>query len=417
MTSEMTEGLSVAQSRTERCPYCGQPITREQFVEITVKVEREVANKARIELTHQRQQLEAQFDSRVSLEVAKRDKRRERDFSKLQRELAAGRKALDKDRRTIAARAALFEKQQQKAEADFRRREAKLEEDARRRASELARQEKERLEIAAQREKSAHEKERLAWDRKQNSLLKKIEDLNRRAAERTPLALQDYSEESLLSELTAAFKDQGDRIERLARGRQSGDIQQSVRYRDEEVGVIVYEVKNVKTWSNSFVDQAKRYRTIHNTEHVVLVSTTLPSKVRAVTMKDGILICEPEHAILMARVLREGIVKIAKAKLSTGEREAKVAQLYLYLNSDDYRGKAEGVVDGVRKLRELQSAERDAHQRTWQKQEQQHKRIDDDIGEVKSKVEAIIESDVPRVAVHHTKRKKRTSLAEEIATP
>ena len=134
-------------------------------------------------------------------------------------------------------------------------------------------------------------------------------------------------------------------------------------------------------------------------------------------MKDGILVCEPEHAILMARVLRDGIVKIAKAKLSTAEREAKVAQLYVYLNSDDYRGKAEGVVDGVRKLRELQSAERDAHQRTWQKQEQQHKRIDDDIGEVKSKVEAIIESDVPRVAVHHTKRKKRTSLAEEIATP
>src|SRR5256712_13883052 len=142
MTSETTEGLSLAQSRTERCPYCGQPITREQFVEITAKVEREVANKARIELTHQRQQLQAQFDARVSREVAKRDKSRERDFSQLQRELASGRKALDQDRRTVAARAALFEKQQQQAEADFRRREAKLEEDAHRRASELARHEK-----------------------------------------------------------------------------------------------------------------------------------------------------------------------------------------------------------------------------------------------------------------------------------
>src|SRR2546428_3589128 len=98
MTSETTEGLAVAQSRTERCPYCGQPITREQFVEITAKVERDVANKARLELTHRRAELEAQFDVRVGREVAKRDKRRERDFAKLQRELAAGREAPHKGR-------------------------------------------------------------------------------------------------------------------------------------------------------------------------------------------------------------------------------------------------------------------------------------------------------------------------------
>ena len=405
----------MAEAKTERCPYCGQPITREQLVQIYSKVEKEVAEKSRIELADRRAELETQFEVRVTREVGKREGKLEREFARLQREQLAGRKALEKEKKSFKQRTALLEKQQRRAEADLERRGKKLMEDAHRLATELAKREKVRLEIASERERSQFEKERLDWQRTRTALEKHVGDLKRRVEEETPYALQEYSEGSLLADLRQAFKE--DHVERLERGQRIGDLKQTIAYRGQEVGLIVYEVKNVKAWQNSFVEQAKRHRTVHKTPHVVLVSTALPGKAKSLAVKDGILIVAPEHAVLVAGLLRDSLVNMARSKLSSSEREAKVAQLYAYLTSDDYRQRSEGVVDGVKKLRELQVSEQETHRRTWQKQEQQHKRIDDDIGEIRSKIDAILESEIPSVAVRDAKRKRRPLVAEEVATP
>ena len=76
--------------------------------------------------------------------------------------------------------------------------------------------------------------------------------------------------------------------------------------------------------------------------------------------------------------------------------------------------KAEGVVDGVRRLRDLQAAEQEAHRGVWPKQGQQHRRIGEDIGEIRSKVEAIVESEVPSVVLKPLKKRKAMELAREV---
>lgn len=329
--------------------------------------------------------------------------------------MAAGQKALEKERRNFASREGLAARRQQRAEAELRKREKRIDEEARRRVAELAERERARFEADSAQQRSAFEQERLQWRRKEDGLEKQVDVLKRRIEEKTAHALEEYSVDALLSDLQDNFRE--DRVERLERGRNVGDVRQAIGYRGQEVGEIIYELKNVKSWLNAFLEQAKRYRTVHNTPHVVVVSTALPGKAKNLTMKDGVLVVTPDYAILVARLIRDGIIAMAKAKLSGEQKEAKVAQLYSYLTSDDYRQRAEGVVEGVRKLKELQSQEQESHRRTWQKQEQQHKKIDADIGEVRLKVEAIIESEVPSVAVRPVKKRKKPSLTEVVATP
>ena len=408
-------GCGLTQIRTERCPYCGQPITHDQLVRIREKVRKEVSAESRAALERRKSQLELEFHGRVTREVSKREKSLQREFDRLRRELTSGQSALTRERAALGKRETLAERRNQRAEAELDRRARKLEEEAKQRAKELAEREHVHFEAVAARQQAGFEKERLDWQRKQNALQKQVDGLMRRVEEKTAYALQEYSEEKLANDLREAFRDDG--IERLERGRRVGDVRQVVTYKGQEVGVIVFEVKNVKGWQNAFVEQAKQYRTVHNTPHIILVTAAMPGKTKSLTAKDGILVVAPEHAILVVRLIRDGLVAMARARLSTGEKEAKVAQLYVYLTSGEYREKAEGVVAGVRRLRDLQGQEQEAHRRVWQKQEQQHKKIDSDIGEIRSKVEAIIETEIPSVALKAARQRKKPPITDVVATP
>lgn len=405
----------MVEGKTERCPYCGQPITRTQLLEIRATVRKEVEAEAMVGLKRREQQLKAEFDVKLTRELDKRGRTLEREVGRLRKQLQAGKKAVEQQRRVLESRQALAERQLEKARRELEKRAAGLERQAERKAAELAKTEKARAEAVIERERLEFEKLKLEWQRKQNALEKQVGDLKRKVEEETAYALQEYSEDRLAADLREAFKE--DDIKRLPRGKNVGDVQQGVVYRGAEVGLIIYDVKNVKSWQNAFVDQAKKYRAVHNTPHVVLVSTAFPGREKNLAVKNGVLIVSPEHAVLVAGLLRESLVAMAKTKLSVEERGVKVAQLYAYLTSNEYRQRAEGIVDGVLKLRELQGKEIESHRRNWKQQEQQHKRIDEGIGEVRAHVEAIIESETPPVTVSVSRKKKTQPIEEIVATP
>ena len=52
----------------------------------------------------------------------------------------------------------------------------------------------------------------------------------------------------------------GDRIERISRGVKGADIIHSIMDGARLCGTIIYESKNVSTWNNAFVSQAKNIR-------------------------------------------------------------------------------------------------------------------------------------------------------------
>lgn len=403
------------EERTERCPYCGQPITRTQLVEIRAKVRREVEAEASAEFQRRERQLETEFEVKLNRELDKRRRTLEREMGQLKKLLQASQKAVEKQRRMLESRQAVAERQLAKARKELEKRAVNLDREAQRKAAELTNREKARSEAAMERERVEFERQKLDWQRKQDAMEKQVSDLKRKVEEETAYALQEYSEDRLVADLRGAFRE--DHVERLPRGRNVGDVKHGVVYRGEEVGVIIYDVKNVKSWQNAFVDQAKRYRTIHNTPHVVLVSAAFPGKAKNLAVKNGVLIVSPEHAILVAGLLRDSLVAMAKAKLSVQEREVKVAQLYAYLTSDEYRQRAEGIVDGVQKLRELQAKEMESHRRNWKQQDQQHKRIDESIGDVRAQVETILEAEVPPMTVSLRGKKKERPTEAIVVAP
>jgi hypothetical protein len=124
---------------------------------------------------------------------------------------------------------------------------------------------------------------------------KQNEDLERRLAGLTAADQGDMNEADIADELATAFPD--DVVTREGKG---GDILQEVRYhRDgdpESAGVILYECKDRKNWSNAFITQIKKDGKTRRTPYLLLVSKALPAKESGTCVREDVIVADPVHA-------------------------------------------------------------------------------------------------------------------------
>lgn len=233
-------------------------------------------------------------------------------------------------------------------------------------------------------------------------LQKEVEDLNRRLERKTAEELGRVPEEEL--ELALRHEFTNDRIERRGGGKRGGDLIHRVLEAGQEVGTIVYEVKNTLNWSNDFVEQAKKHRTTYSTPYVILVTRVFPAGWDEFAERDGILIVGPEKAPIVARILRGAILDLAKERAAGQEVQSKANELYGYLRSGDFKERVRAIFAAVEQLRLLQEQERRTHDRLWEKEAKLHRSLHGHTSEVESKIGSIVEGRVITITVPKGKR-------------
>ena len=122
--------------------------------------------------------------------------------------------------------------------------------------------------------------------------------------------------------LTEAFQEEEDYFERSKRGTAMGDI---IHYIKTPNGIletkIVYDNKSASTVTNQDIEKGQRYKKIHNTNYVIIVSSNLPKrevKNGLYGQKDGIVLVHPDIVVEVVKQIRQGIIKIsnyAKSKI------------------------------------------------------------------------------------------------------
>jgi hypothetical protein len=412
--------------RTERCPYCNQPITRDEFDRIQEKIRAEEKQKLRVQEVKLREQFEKErHDLR---EKWKEEKQKlETKNKQLEEERKALRETFDKEYSgKLKSEQEKF--QQQIAEKD---RQAKLQEKANReklekgfaqkfkiqqeyfnkqfdeqtkRAEEKSRvqveeQQKKRKELEGQiadlKEKQAKTFEegkkegRLESDKEKRKLQEQVADLQRQLEKKTSDELGSMSEEDLTRILKDAFPD--DKISRVAKGEEGGDVKHEVMYKGIGCGLIVYESKNVKTWSNSFLARAKDYKTIYNTPYVVLVSISFPAKENHFCIKESIIVVHPSIVVYVAAIIRQSILQLHRASLSLEEKETKMHEIYSYLAGDEFKVRLGEIFGSVKDLKKFQSEEKTRHNKLWSEQEQRFNLIQQSAFKIQSRLSKIIE--------------------------
>ena len=145
-------------------------------------------------------------------------------------------------------------------------------------------------------------------------------------------------------------------------------IQNIVTNSGEKLSIpIVYDRKTGETVTKLDIAKAKSYRTIHNTEHSIIVTDKGIKDNRLSEEREGILLVHPRVVADIAKRIRSFIIEMSKMAQCNKGRQTKQAKLYNYFTSAEYYRDFEEINVTKKKIDELQRREEDYHKTMWNK--------------------------------------------------
>jgi hypothetical protein len=331
----------------ETCPWCGQPISHDRFVEIEARIaekerqhfaelERQLIDKNRQELARRRADIEREAREQVQSELQEGLKKAEAAIHKAE-------ETADKARADADARIEKILAQQTRM----------LEE----RSKLLEEAETRRIE-AVNAEKNRAYAERLRLE-------EKLQSLSRQLQNKTAGELGEGGEIDLFEILRETFPH--DRITRVTKGTAGADILHEVIEDGRYCGRLIYEAKNRNAWRSSYVDKLKADQLEAGAEHAILCTNVFPAGSRQIHQEKGVLIAAPPRVAALSDILRKHLVQTHHLRLSNQARFEKSDALYAFITSDRCGELFEQIARKAEDLEELDQKERRDHENRWKR--------------------------------------------------
>jgi hypothetical protein len=124
----------------------------------------------------------------------------------------------------------------------------------------------------------------------------------------------------------------------------------------------------------------------------MVVSRVFPKKQRGMCVMDDVPIVEPRLATTLAAVMREGILEIAKLRLTKVGTDKKAQELFEYVIGNEFQTRFCDIADAVDGLKGIQKAERTWHENQWTKESRLHAQIEGRHREVNAKLQLIVKA-------------------------
>ena len=296
-----------------------------------------------------------EFRKKLQKVEEQKSKERQKDFEeKLNVKLQKKNEAHEKEKEKIRQDA----KKEQKTEID--KKAAAEVERVKKIANEYARKQKVDLEAKAKKEK---EEERLKNEAEKAEIKKAYQiDMDRmrkkaeetaRAASQAPSERQGEVREELLEEfLEKEFPT--DKFKAVKKGQKGGDVIQSVIFKGEQVGNILYESKDVLNFDEKWVPKLLEDMSKVDATIGFIFTKVMPKKSKGFVeeRENGRIIICSEYPILrqLASTMRK-LVQANKASIADNKNEIspKLKDLFNYLNSNDFRIKTRKIFNGIKK--------------------------------------------------------------------
>jgi hypothetical protein len=336
----------MAPTATERCPWCGSPITHAKFVQVQAAIREDERKK----LAEQEQQLRA----RVLREVAAHEQR-----------LMKERKAIDAEKARLAKQ---VESIRQEAEKQRKKEIAEV-----------------RAILQKDRENALLKKE-AEFARERAALQKKISDMSRRV---TKGEVMEGGEIDLLEELKGAFPE--DQITRT-KGKASGNILHNVRYKGQSAGTILIDARPRGAWQHQYVVKLREDQSDVGADHAILSTSAFPAGRRELFIDSGVIVVGPARVRPIVDILRKTLITMHAAKLSEAERADKLSRLFRFITSPGFKRKLAEASDLVAEALQIDVDEQRAHSNVWKKRGTVLTRMKNVLREIDTDVSAIVEA-------------------------
>lgn len=163
-----------------------------------------------------------------------------------------------------------------------------------------------------------------------------------------------------------------DTIGEIKKGVNGADCLQIVNTRElQNCGTIYYESKNAKNFTLGWIEKFKNDIRDKKADLGVLVTKVMPNDMDRMGMKDGIYICTFEEFKALSAILRQSLIQVSNAVQGQEHKGDKMAMLYDFLTSNEFRLQMEGIVEGFSQMEADLTAEKRSMMAHWKKREKQ----------------------------------------------
>lgn len=394
--SEMSQPATME----DTCPWCGQPIAHEKFIEIKARIranERARTRDLERRLRDEQDAVLAQVQAAAELQIKKANRLFEAQAAEARRKADAAIKAANKQVQSLvraardeerkksraAVAAASAETARLRAEADQRLAEQRAHDDDVLKAR--LREQRDALDKATVEAINA-EKAKAFTDRQK--LEARLAQLQRQVAHNAAAELGEGAELNLYEQLRDEFP--GDTIVSVKRGQPGADLVHTVIENGRECGHIVYDSKSRAAWRNSYVSRLLDDKIAAKADHAVLVTRVFPAGQAQLYVQDGVIVANPARVLALAQMIRKHVVQQATLRLSDEARAENTMRLYDFITSDRCSVLLEQIGTVSDKLLDLDVKEHRAHTATWKQRGQLIREIQQARGTLVTEIDLVL---------------------------
>lgn len=278
--------------------------------------------------------------------------------SKQVQELNASKVMIEKLKREIDEVASAAKVEAQKA----------VSEELRVEKAKLVKQAHEDRELLVKQVLEANELKIKAKDEQIAQMKRDIESAKRKAEQGSMQIQGEALELAIESWLSSQFP--FDSIEEIKKGAFGADCVQTIHTRElQNCGVICYESKNTKAWSDGWVTKLKQDMLKVNADLGVLVSSVLPNGMERMGFVDGIWVCSLDEFKGSVSLLRESLIRVHKTVQREENKSDKMTLLYNYMTGNEFSMQMKAIVDGFMKMQEELEKEKRSLMASWKRRE------------------------------------------------
>jgi hypothetical protein len=232
----------------------------------------------------------------------------------------------------------------------------------------LAKQSQELKEQALKEIRESSELELKAKDEQIAQMAKSIEDAKRKAEQGSMQIQGEALELAIESWLSSQFP--FDNIDEVKKGAFGADCIQTIHTRElQNCGIICYESKNTKAWSDGWVTKLKQDMLKVNADIGVLVSSVYPKDMDRMGFLDGIWVCSLDEFKGSVSLLRESLIRVHMTVQREDNKSDKMSLLYNYMTGNEFSMQMKAIVDGFMKMQEELEKEKRSLMASWKRRE------------------------------------------------
>lgn len=220
-------------------------------------------------------------------------------------------------------------------------------------------------EKVSQEEEKKYRLEKLEWEKQKADMQKSLEEAQRKGKQGSQQTQGEVLELDFEEALRKAFPT--DEIIPIEKGKTGADIRQVVKtQRGNACGIILWETKRTKGWSNDWPEKLKKDLRSEKANVPIIVTNSFPRGFNSMMgLHEGVWLVDYSLSMTIAELVRQGLIDVAKEKFLASNKEGKQEQLYDYVTSHEFVQQIESILEVRNTIVGQIDKERAAFEKQW----------------------------------------------------